>query len=448
MGRRRVAVAYSGGRDSTALLHATLQMACPLGIEVVALHVHHGLSPLADRWLAHCEASCARWSAAGHPLIFACDRLRDAPARGDSVEAWARGRRYTALRAMALEHAASIVLLAHHRRDQAETFLLQALRGSGVAGLSGMPREIEREGVVWARPWLQRPREQIEAYVRRHRLEHVDDDTNDDMRYARNRLRSRVWPELEGAFAQAEEAFASAAGWAQEATSCLAELALIDLARIASDGRLTLDLWIELSLPRRSNALRTWLRDVTGQPASAALVQRLLEELPTCPSGRWPLADGELQSYRGTLAFASQPAGVGGPASQRETTLELSGAGTYALPGWGGVLRARRVKKGGVALASLKQVALVPRSGAERFQAGPDRPARSLKKQFQSAAVPPSQRCGPLLYSDGSLLFVSGLGIDARAAAAPGEPQLGLEWMPTDLTAYRATPSRSRGTGS
>jgi tRNA(Ile)-lysidine synthase len=443
-----VAVAYSGGRDSTALLHATLQVAGRLDIEVVALHVHHGLSLRADTWLAHCEAACAHWSAAGHRLRFACERLRGAPARGDSVEAWARRQRYAALRAMALEHAASIVLLAHHRRDQAETFLLQALRGGGVAGLSGMPRKIEREGVVWARPWLHRPREQIEAYVHRHRLEHIDDDTNDDMRYARNRLRKGVWPALDGAFAQSEEAFASAAAWAQEATSCLSDLASIDLARIASEGRLALGSWLELSGPRRSNALRTWLRGVTGMPANAALVQRLLEELPTCRSGRWPLALGELRSYRGTLRFSKQPTSIDGRASPRETTLQLSKAGTYALPGWGGVLQARRVEEGGIGLALLNRVELVHRSGAEQFQAGPGRPARSLKKQFQSAAVPSSERHGPLLYSDGRLLFVSGLGIDARAAATPGEPQLGLEWISTGLAPQGAARSRSRGAGS
>src|SRR3954468_10368457 len=157
--RPRVAVAYSGGRDSTALLYATLQVARPLGVEVVALHVHHGLNIRAEAWLAHCKAQCEAWARDGHSVVFSSRRIQEAPARGESVEAWARRQRYAALREMAIEHHASLVLLAHHRRDQAETFLLQALRGGGMAGLAGMPRQVEREGITWARPWLDQARE-------------------------------------------------------------------------------------------------------------------------------------------------------------------------------------------------------------------------------------------------------------------------------------------------
>lgn len=95
---------------------------------------------------------------------------------------------------MALDEGATVVLLAHHERDQAETLLLQALRGAGVAGLAGMPQSIERHGITWVRPWLRQPRSAIEAYVRLHRLRHVDDDSNEHPRYARNRLRLEVCP--------------------------------------------------------------------------------------------------------------------------------------------------------------------------------------------------------------------------------------------------------------
>ena len=195
-----VAVAYSGGRDSTALLHATLRAADAQGVQVVALHVHHGLQPGADEWLAHCERQCAAWRRKGWPVEFAFKRLHLKPPKGESVEAVARDARYEALRVMAIECGADTVLLAHHRRDQAETFLLQALRGAGVAGIAGMPKGIERDGITWLRPWLDEPREHIEAYVRKHRLRHIDDDSNDDIRYARNRLRLKVWPALAASF--------------------------------------------------------------------------------------------------------------------------------------------------------------------------------------------------------------------------------------------------------
>ena len=128
MAPRRVAVAYSGGRDSTALLRATLEAAAPFGVEVLALHVHHGLSTAADAWLEACSAQCERWSRRGFAVGFDFRCLAGSPGRGESVEAWARIGRYRALREMALAHGATLVLLAHHRRDQAETLLLQALR--------------------------------------------------------------------------------------------------------------------------------------------------------------------------------------------------------------------------------------------------------------------------------------------------------------------------------
>ncbi|MEO7115207.1 MAG: tRNA lysidine(34) synthetase, partial [Caldimonas sp.] len=150
-------------------MHATLRAAAPLGIHVVALHVHHGLNDGADAWLLHCEATCRRWTRAGRSLAFEARRLEGRPAPGGSVEAWARRARYGALSEMAQQHGIGLVLLGHHRRDQAETFLLQALRGAGVDGLSAMPGLIVREGISWARPWLESPREAIDAYVRTHR---------------------------------------------------------------------------------------------------------------------------------------------------------------------------------------------------------------------------------------------------------------------------------------
>ena len=426
-----VAVAYSGGRDSTALLRATLAPAKGLGLEVVALHVHHGLSPHADDWLAACEAQCQRWARAGWPVRFDSRRLDSRPQRGESIEAWARRARYRALRGMAQAHGVSLVLLAHHRRDQAETLLLQALRGAGVAGLAGMPRSIERDGITWARPWLDRPREDIEAFVRRHRLRHVEDDSNSDERLARNRLRLQVWPALSSAFPSAEPALADAAAWAQQAMQCLHELATLDLAPLASTRGLDVAAWLRLSLPRRSNVLRAWLRAQTGAPAPASLASRLLVEISTRQSARWPIEGGELRSYRGHLSCILREARA--PAAEdatRETTLQVLGTGPHRLVGWGGDLHVVRVKAGGVPLAWLARLDLKPRVGGEQFQAGLGRPPRSLKKQFQAAALSQWQREGPLVYAGGQLVFVPGLGLDARVIGLPGQPQVMLRWVP------------------
>lgn len=423
----RIAVAYSAGRDSTALLHATATAAVGQGVEVLALHIHHGLSVHADEWLAHAQRQCTRWAKQGLPVRLCVQRLGSKPAVGESVEAWARRERYRALRQMALQEGASVVLLAHHQRDQAETLLLQALRGAGVAGLAGMPQAAEREGVTWLRPWLQKPRTAIDAYVRHHLLRYVDDDSNEHPRFARNRLRLDVWPALTRAYPHAEASLADAAAWAAQASACLDELAVIDLAEVADAGGLKLAAWQGLSVPRRVNALRAWLRQAGGVPPGAALVQRLLAELAGQGAARWEWPAGVLHRHRGRLVH--EPTTVPAVPTQKETALQITGPGRYPLAGWGGELVVTRVKEGGVHIAWLGRLDLRGRAGGERFMAGLGRPARSLKKQYQAADVPAWERDGPLVYSGGQLVFVPGLGIDARALALPGQPQLGLRWQ-------------------
>lgn len=432
-----VGVAYSGGRDSTALLHATLAAAAGLGCKVVALHVHHGLVAAADDWLALCQQQVLRWQARGHAVSLEAERLVDGPAAGDSVEAWARKSRYRALQRMAKHHGIDTVLLAHHQRDQAETFLLQALRGGGLAGLSAMPRQVERDGITWLRPWLQRPRQDIEAYIRRHRLKFIDDDSNQDARFARNRLRLQVWPGLTEAFAQAEPSLANAARWAQQAQEALQELAAGDLAVVADQTRLSIEPWLTLSVARRSNALRAWLQQQLGHPAPASLVLRLLDQLPTTGEGRWPVPGGQLRSHRGVLLWVGTVQDpVAAPARDRsalQCSVAIQRAGRYRLAGWGGELRITRVREGGVPFEWLARLELQPRQGGEQFQSGIGRPPRSLKKQYQTAGVPEWQRGGPLVYNHGQLVFVPGLGIDARVIAPPAQPQADIEWLPAKI---------------
>jgi tRNA(Ile)-lysidine synthase len=420
-----------------ALLHATVHAARALGLRVVALHVHHGLSPNADAWQRFVEQRCARWAADGLDVGFAAARIAGKPTRGVSVEAWARERRYEALVRLAREHAAGLVLLAHHRRDQAETVLLQALRGAGVAGLAGMAPLSRRDTVVFARPWLERAPTEIAAYVRAHRLRHVVDESNDDRRYDRNRLRHEVWPALEAAFAHAEAALALAARSAQAAQLALQEMAAHDLALTAPAGPLEIERWALLPTARAVEALRAWLRHATGRAPTAALLRRLVRELPHARSGRWAFDGGELRLYRRSLRFAR---GATAPArgedarpsathSAPETALSIDAPGVYALPGWGGALAVESAPDDGVPLDAVRRVTLARRRGGERWQAGAGRPARSLKKQWQAAGVPAWEREGPLVYADDRLLYVPGLGVDARLRAPPGSAQVRLRWI-------------------
>ena len=433
MSAPRVAVAASGGCDSTALLHCTARQASALGIEVVALHVHHGLMAQADDWLARVRAQSRRWGAG-----FECRRLQGGPLSGESIEAWARRERYAALAQMAAEAGCGLVLLAHHRRDQAETWLLQALRGAGAVGLSAMPRSAARQGLVWARPWLDLPRSGIEAYVRRHRLSWVDDSSNADARFARSRLRSAVWPALVAAFPDAELSLARAASHAQEAAAVLAQVVAQDLPALQRGGALAVAAWRELSAHRRRLVLRAWLASTLTEPVPEALVRRLAVELLPVRTARWQAGAQVLHLYRGLLGVQalSRPAAMGPATSVR---LTLSTAGPHALPDFGGALRLQPVLQGGAPAAVLHDLQARRRTGGEQIQLTECGRPRSLKKQYQSRALPEHTRNGPLLYTaGGDLLFVPGLGIDARLHAAPGAVQWAIAWEP-DSTGPPAT---------
>ena len=439
-----LAVAYSGGRDSTALLHATLMAASTQpGQRVVALHVHHGLSQQADRWLAHAQNQCENWARQGLQVTLLWRKLSLSQAPGDSVEALARDARYKALAEMAREAGAGTVLLAHHRRDQAETFLLQALRGAGISGLSAMPVSAERHGIVWTRPWLSRPRQVIDDYVKQHGLSHVEDDSNADPRFARNRMRLTVWPALVAAFEQAEVSLVQSASRSADARACLDDWLAQSLVQVLVPGRVdavTAEALLSRPLPQQRELLRHWFGVRTGRHLPASSVARLTQELPSLvDTGRsilWRAGAFDVCLYRGVLIC--RPAVLSRHMPDDEdlpaaVSLVITGPGRHVLPGWHGALEVTLAESGGVALSRLSKVEVRGRAGGEAFQLGPNRPSRALRKQFQAQAVPEWERSGPIVHAEGQLIFVRGLGLDARVLAQAGEPQVALKWVP-DLT--------------
>lgn len=413
------------------MLHATCRALRGSGIEVVAMHVHHGLVDAADGWVRHARRLCARWRRAGCALRLRVARLESAPGPGESVEAWARRERYAALARLAREEGIGLVLLAHHRRDQAETVLLQALRGAGPAGLAAMPLVAARDGITWARPWLDAPRQAIEAYLHRHRLHTIDDPSNTDTRFARNRLRHDVWAVLEAAFPHAEAALASLARRAAGAAAALAELAADDLAMCADSTGLHVQTWQRLSPARRDNALRHWCRQTLGAAVPETLIARLGAELPGRNVGTWPAPGAVLELYRGRLRpQARQRSKSPAPPS---IDLDLSRPGRHRVAAWSGCWHVEAARDGGLPIDDLRRAQLRPRAGGEQFARVGGGVARALKKQFQAAGIAAAERDAPLVWVADRLLFVPGLGVDARAIAAEGAPQRRLLWLPDPI---------------
>jgi tRNA(Ile)-lysidine synthase len=434
-----VAVAVSGGRDSMALLHCTARLAATEGWRVWALHVHHGLVPEADAWAALVQSACERWARRGWPLHFAMRRLQGRPAGGQSVEAWAREHRYRALTEMARDVGADTVLLAHHQNDQAETVLLQALRGAGPAGLAAMPRSAQRNGITWLRPWLDTPGDAVERYARRHRLRFVQDPSNADPRFARSRLRQAVMPALQAAFDDAVRQLATAAQRCAQTQAIADDAVQAALARCRSGVALQAVACRELRAPLQAAVVQAWLSQLGAIPTHRA-VQTVLALLDAKRSGvRCDVEGGSVSIYRGQLRFTATattaPASLHPAALPPQWPTSLAPplrAGRHVAPG--GVLVLRRVQgqgEPGVPPALLHGAHWTPRDGAMQFQRAPRTPPRSLKKAFQSAGVPAWQRADSVLVAaDGRLIYVPGLGIDARVLAPQGESQMALHYEP------------------
>lgn len=278
---RRIAVAFSGGADSAMLAVHAAAVAPSLDIELVLLHVHHGLQAEADAWARHGQALAARL---GVPLVEA--RVQVEQGAGKGIEAAAREARYAALARLAQEHGVGHILLAHHRNDQAETVLLRLLRGTGLAGMAAMAPIARRDGVAYLRPWLEQDRsailqaaDEVEAAIG---WRAVQDPTNADPRYTRAALRELLAPVLDARWPGWRGIVARHARHMAEAAEILDDVAREDFARLdpSPDGvSFSLQTWRGLSPARQAHVLRHWLERNGARMPTDARMADLLRQL-------------------------------------------------------------------------------------------------------------------------------------------------------------------------
>ena len=270
-----LAVAYSGGADSTALLQACAQR---WPGRVVAIHVHHGLQAAADGFESHCRARCAALQV---PLAVVHVDAR--PRAGQSPEDAARHYRYSALVAQARSAFAQPVAsmaLAQHADDQVETLLLALSRGAGVAGLAAMPAQWQRDGMDWHRPLLGVSAADIRAWLKARDSTWVEDPTNTDLAYTRNRIRAQLLPALEQVFPQFRDTFARSCAHAAQAKQLQQELAQVDLQSVGVPPNIKA--LQQLSAQRQANVLRYWLLQHHQTTPSTAQLQELLKLIAAC----------------------------------------------------------------------------------------------------------------------------------------------------------------------
>jgi tRNA(Ile)-lysidine synthase len=419
-----ICVGFSGGMDSMVLLDALARIAPARGHVVTAVHVHHGLSPNADAWADFCAKACAALR-----IALTVEHVQVERRSGEGLEAAARAARYAVYAA----RPEPLVALAHHLDDQAETLLLQVLRGTGLKGLAGMPelRALPGGRVSLFRPLLGVTRAALRAVARERNLEWIEDESNATLGPDRNFIRHEIAPRLDARFEGWREAAARCAFHTATASGLLDELARQDgVPRLAGEG-----LVLDAALPaaRRANALRAFLAlEGLAMPSEARLAEMARQLYDARADARVRiLHDGAtLARHRGIARIAravpAQPASVCWRVPWRgEERLDLGddrGIVRFA-PAVGAGLPATLCASG--------EWHFGERRGGERLRLAPGGPSRTLKNLLREASIPEWERSRlPLLFRDERVAWVPGIGVCADFACAPGAPGLVPAWSP------------------
>ena len=410
---KRIAVALSGGLDSVVLLDTVCKAQAKATRQnkdqIYAFHIHHGLQKPADEWLIFCEKLAKKYK-----IHFDFRLLHlDNPHEQGNIEARARAGRYEALADLCEEYGIEDLLLAHHQNDQAETVLLQLLRGSGVAGLSGMPtnrRVSSNQSLTLWRPLLNQSRKELEAYAKEYKLQWIEDPSNQDTKYRRNAVRKRIIPALEKIQPEALANMARSAELLGEAQTLLNRLATQDGKSILNKDQLKVSSLLALAkddLPAANNVLRYWLQTQQLAMPSQERLQAWWRDLAKVKADaklEWLHDERKIYLWRGTLQVSNPEEG--------RWVLKLLPANSKQLG-----LPADWVK----AAQENNQITLRERLGSEKIQVKPKTPRKTLKNLYQEADIPPWERQAPLLYINDEVIAVAGSGLSYPHLTSAGK---------------------------
>ena len=416
----RLVLAFSGGLDSTVLLHLLAERRETLSFQLFAQHVHHGLSPNADDWANFCQQVCLKLN-----IPFELSKVNINKNSGLGTEATAREARYKAL----LSVNADFICLAHHQDDQAETLLLQLARGAGVKGLAGMA---VMSGKL-LRPLLDVPRSRLEAYAKRHQLIWIEDESNADTRFDRNFIHHKVLPILEESYPSIRQTISRSAQNMADANELLDELALIDALQAGFDAKkntaIGLSTLKNLSEQRVNNCLRWWLAKNSLQMPSQQQLQQITQQLMHAKQdASIALKVSErliLRRYQ-NRAYLVQELLPNAPINWL-----WQGDDVIDLPNKTKLIFSKKLGEG-ISFRKIENATLRIkfRDGNERFKPQLGRPHRSLKVMLQNVNMPPWQRAQlPLIFMDDTLVVIPNIGVDANFQASNEEMGLVVNWI-------------------
>ncbi len=421
-----IALAYSGGLDSSVLLHLATPFFKVRGHRLHALHVHHGLSASANDWLAHARNQCQVME-----VNFDARKVSVSNTKAHGTEHAARLARYAALGEMCEANRIRLLLTAHHEDDQAETVMLQLLRGAGLPGTSGMGifQEVHSllpENIALGRPLLEVSRRQLAQIAEAFCIPFITDESNSDTRLRRNSLRHDLFPVIGRHFSGFSQTLSRSARHFQQAQRLLDALAEEDIEQCRRGDHLFVPALENLSPDRRDNLFRCWVKQRTGQYPSQAQLQQLHHQLMHASAGAQASIHGHqwvIERHRQRLYL--RPAHRQHPQQPptEAITLMWRGERSVQLPGWQGRLLFDDGEGLGVSPELLRAgpLSVRARSGGERVQLHPRRPSRTLKNLFQESDVPALLRPWlPLVYVGPQLVYAAGLGMDVRSGLIEG----------------------------
>ncbi len=419
----RMLVAYSGGMDSHVLLHGLISIRDELNAEIHAVHVNHGLQANAEQWAECCSEFCR-----SNSIPISVLEIDARCGKGESQEAVARALRYQAI--CELMQEGDVLLTAHHSDDQAETVLLQLLRGSGPSGLSAMPLLTGLGMGFHARPLLAYSRADLLQYAEQNKLQWVEDFSNRDISYDRNFLRHDVIPLLKQRWPALDRTISRSASHCAEAQQLIEDAARVDLQgmEIYADNSMNIDALAALPSPRARAVIRTWVRDAGLQLPDTARLDRVLREMLTAREDRNPVVDWpgvELRRYRDRLYLM--------PALQTLDSaieIEWDGRSDLRLPAGIGVMLAELAPEGiSRELWDKGRISVCFRSGGERCRPVGRDVTKSLKSMFQERGIPPWMRERiPLIKIDGKLAAIGDIWICEEFSAGTSANAIRLRW--------------------
>ncbi len=392
---QQLCLAYSGGLDSHVLLHLLYELKQHYNYQIRAIHIHHGLNPQADQWQQHCQSTCQALN-----IKFQAQRLNINKIKGQSLEALARAARYQCLSQQL--QAKEVLLTAHHLEDQAETFLLQLMRGSGLQGLASMPIKKPFAQSFLLRPLLHVSRQRLEQYAKQQQLCWIEDDSNNNWQFDRNYLRHQIMPLLKKRWPSAATTITRSAAHCAKAHSLLNHVSAKDLAQVQNNNAL-IDIrkLASLTTQRQQQVLRYW---ITQQGFCVPSQQQLHEIFRTVIHSRYDTApcfswgQQSLRRYRYFLYLMTKQV-----KPNYKITVTWNGAATVLLPDQRIITMPDELKHSAISFPATIRF----RCGGEQMTLKGQR--KTLKRLLQQWNIPPWQRSEiPLLFDKEKLIAVLG----------------------------------------